>query len=67
VAGHLAGVIRGFTYVEWDEATTEGLDTSGYAVHEGFVSIPSAPGFGLALDEAAFQRAVANGGVRHTL
>lgn len=66
-AGHLAGAIRGFTYVEWDEATTEGLDTSGYAVHEGCVVIPSAPGFGLALDEPVFQRAIAEGGVRHAL
>ena len=66
-AGHLAGAIRGFTYAEWDEATIEGLDTSGYAVHEGFVLLPSAPGFGLALDEAVFQRALAHDGVRQAL
>ena len=65
VAGHMAGAIRGFTYVEWDEATTEGLDTSGYMLDQGYVVVPSAPGFGLALDDAIFQRAIANGGVKH--
>ena len=57
-APHLAGAIRGFTYVEWDEATTPGLDASGYAVRDGFVTVPDAPGFGLDLDESAFRRAV---------
>ena len=61
-APHLAGAIDGFTYAEWDEVTTPGLDASGYALHDGKVRLPSAPGFGLALDEAAFQAAVeANG------
>lgn len=66
-ACHLAGAIRGFSYVEWDEATTEGLDTSAYAIHEGTVAVPSTPGFGLTLDEATFQHAVARGGVTHTM
>ncbi|MCC6454233.1 MAG: mandelate racemase [Caldilineaceae bacterium] len=61
-APHLAGAIGGFTYVEWDEATTPGLDASGYAVYEGKVCVPSAPGFGLGLEEAVFQGAVMNGG-----
>ena len=61
-ACHLAGAIRGFTYVEWDEAVTPGLDTSGYQVREGWVSVPEAPGFGLGLDEAVFRRAVAANG-----
>jgi L-alanine-DL-glutamate epimerase-like enolase superfamily enzyme len=55
---HLAGAIRGFTFVEWDEATTPGLDPSGYAIREGRVAVPEAPGFGLGLDEAVFRRAV---------
>ena len=59
-ACHLAGAIRGFTYVEWDEATTPGLDASDYALRDGWVSVP--PGFGLALDEALFRRAVDAGG-----
>ena len=61
-ACHLAGAIRGFVSVEWDEATTPGLDASGYAVAEGWVSVPEQPGFGLTLDEAVFQRAVAEAG-----
>jgi L-alanine-DL-glutamate epimerase-like enolase superfamily enzyme len=61
-AGHLAGAVRGFTYVEWDEAETPGLDASGYAIDEGWVTVPDAPGFGLGLDEARFADAVAREG-----
>ena len=61
-ACHLAGAIENFTYVEWDEATTPGLDAPGYSVGDGRVSVPDAPGFGLVLDEAAFRRAVETGG-----
>lgn len=57
-AGHLAGAIRRFTFVEWDEAATPGLDASGYHVEAGWVSLPDTPGFGLELDEAVFLRAV---------
>lgn len=57
-AGHLAAAIRGFTFVEWNEATAPGLDTSAYCVKDGFVSLPTAPGFGLSLDEAIFRHAV---------
>jgi L-alanine-DL-glutamate epimerase-like enolase superfamily enzyme len=64
VSGHLAGAIQGFTFVEWDEASTPGLDGSAYAVHEGQVSLPDAPGFGLHLDDAVFARAVAADGYR---
>lgn len=62
VAGHLAAAIKGFTFVEWDEATTPGLQTDAYALSEGRVLIPNRPGFGLTLDEATFRAAVANGG-----
>ncbi len=55
---HLAGAIQGFTYAEWDEAHTPGIDTSAYVVADGFVSVPDAPGFGLRLDEEAFVHAV---------
>jgi L-rhamnonate dehydratase len=61
-APHLAGAISGFTYAEWDEVTTPGLDATGYSVHEGMVRVPETPGFGLTLDEAAFQQAVKSGG-----
>ena len=61
-ACHLAGLIRHFAFVEWDEAATPGLDGSRYAIQEGFVAVPDAPGFGLNLDEETFQRAVKNSG-----
>ena len=61
-AGHLAGAIRGFTYVEWDEAETPGLDASGYAIDQGRVAVPDAPGFGLRLDQERFADAVAREG-----
>ena len=65
-AGHLAAAIQGFSYVEWDEATTDGLDTSGYAIQDGWVALPATPGFGLKLDEAVFGRAVVREGIRRT-
>jgi L-rhamnonate dehydratase len=61
-ACHLAGGVERFTYVEWDEATTPGIDASGYALDNGQVIVPDRPGFGLDLDEAAFGRAVATEG-----
>lgn len=61
-ACHLGQAIRKFTYVEWDEATTPGLDASGYSLSEGRVAVPDAPGFGLSLDDAVFRRAVEEGG-----
>ena len=62
VSGHLATAIDGFTFVEWDEVTTPGLDTSAYRVDEGHVVLPDAPGFGLALEEDVFRAAVKDGG-----
>ena len=62
VTGHLAPAIRGFTFVEWDEASTPGIDASAYRVEDGHVLIPDAPGFGLKLEEGIFRRAVADGG-----
>ena len=62
VSGHLATALRGFTFVEWDETTTPGIDASAYRVEEGQVVIPRAPGFGLKLEDAVFRQAVAAGG-----
>jgi L-alanine-DL-glutamate epimerase-like enolase superfamily enzyme len=59
---HLAPAIKGFQLAEWDEASTPGLDTSGYTIADGFVTVPNLPGFGLELDEAAFLTAVSNTG-----
>ena len=62
VSGHLAGAVKGFTFVEWDETSTPGIDASAYRVEEGQVVIPNAPGFGLALEEDVFRAAVKAGG-----
>jgi L-rhamnonate dehydratase len=61
-SGHLAAAIRGFEAVEWDEATVPGVDTSRYQVREGWVEMPSVPGFGLEYDEAILTRAFAETG-----
>lgn len=62
VSAHLVGAIAGMHWVEWDEATTPGLDTSGYQLSGGRMSVPDAPGFGIELDETAFVDAVAHNG-----
>ena len=62
IAPHLAGAISGFTFVEWDHVTTPGIDAPGYVVRDGWVEVPDAPGFGIALDEATFRRAVETAG-----
>lgn len=62
VACHLAAAIRHFTFVEWDEATVQGLDATGYTIDAGQVSVPTTPGFGLRLEEAVFQDAIRRGG-----
>jgi L-alanine-DL-glutamate epimerase-like enolase superfamily enzyme len=66
-ACHLAGAIKHFSYVEWDEATTAEIDTSGYTIRNGWVVVPKTPGFGLALDNTMFERAIARDGFRRNL
>jgi L-rhamnonate dehydratase len=61
-ACHLAGAIRQFTFVEWDEAQTDGLDGSMYHIADGHVHVPDLPGFGLGLDTAIFTHAVEENG-----
>jgi L-alanine-DL-glutamate epimerase-like enolase superfamily enzyme len=67
ISAHLAAAIDGFTFVEWDEATTPGIDASAYCIETGQVVVPETPGFGLLLDEEIFQRAVARNGYCVTL
>lgn len=63
--GHLAAVLKHFTFVEWDHIDMDGLDTSGYRVEDGRVHLPDSPGFGLKMDEALFAQSVkAEGFVR---
>jgi L-rhamnonate dehydratase len=66
-ACHLAAAIRQFSYVEWDEATTAGIDASGYAIQDGWVLVPNMPGFGLTLDEMVFEQAIASNGFSRSL
>ena len=57
VTGHLAAKVERFEFVEWDHATTRGLDDSGYSISNGYVNVPQSPGFGLNLDEVPYQKA----------
>lgn len=66
VSGHLSPTIAGFTFVEWDEAATEGLH-SGYMVEEGTVRFPDVSGFGFELDEDVFQTQVRTHGYQCSL
>jgi L-alanine-DL-glutamate epimerase-like enolase superfamily enzyme len=66
-ACHLAGAIERFGFVEWDEAVVDSIDTGAYAIREGQVHVPDAPGFGLGLVEEDFQRAVDAVGYRLSL
>lgn len=59
---HLAAALAHFSFVEWDPIDLDGLDASGYAIHEGRVRVPDAPGFGLRLDDAIFGGTVKSGG-----
>ena len=61
-ACHLAAAVKGFAFVEWDEAQTPGLNATGYSIRDGEVDVPQAPGFGVSLDENVFQTAVARNG-----
>ncbi len=63
-ACHLAGAIRNFVYVEWDETDTPGVAAPGYVIDDGLVQVPPTPGFGLALDDGVFDAAVAANGFR---
>ena len=58
----LAAVIDRFEYVEYDEATIPGIDSSHYRIVSGKLEVPDLPGFGLLLDDELFSNAVAENG-----
>lgn len=58
VAAHLAGPLERLAFVEWDQASTPGIDDAAYRVEEGVIHVPDAPGFGLELDDSRFGAAV---------
>lgn len=62
LCAHFAAAIQGFALVEWDEATTPGIQAPGYAVVDGHVHVPTQPGFGLQLDADVFLAAVGENG-----
>ena len=57
VSCHLSAKVERFEFVEWDHASTPGLDDSGYSITNGYVNVPQTPGFGLDLDEVPYQEA----------
>lgn len=61
---HLAPAVDHFAFVEWDEATTPGIDSSHYRIEAGHVLVPELPGFGLALDKEIFANALTKDGYR---
>ncbi|MBA2938809.1 mandelate racemase [Paenibacillus sp. CGMCC 1.16610] len=54
--------IEGFMFVEWDEAQIPGIDTSGYSIKDGKITVPSTPGFGLHIDDAYYTSKVSESG-----
>lgn len=62
VTGHLAARIEKFEFVEWDHATTPGIDDSSYSISDGYVNIPDLPGFGLRIEEEPYQTAIKENG-----
>ena len=58
VTGHLGARIENFEFVEWDHATTPGIDDSNYSISDGYVIIPNLPGFGLTIEEEPYQKAL---------
>ncbi|TBL81540.1 enolase C-terminal domain-like protein [Paenibacillus thalictri] len=59
---HLASAIDGFQFVEWDQIDVPGMDASGYRIGEGYVTLPTSPGFGLNFDDGYFTRLVKENG-----
>ena len=64
ISGHLAAAVDHFAFVEWDEVAAPGLDGSAYKIEDGHVVLPNAPGFGLELDDALFQKAINDNGFK---
>jgi L-alanine-DL-glutamate epimerase-like enolase superfamily enzyme len=55
---HVGLSLPNYGFVEWDEAQTPGISAPGYAVVNGYATVPSVPGFGLELDEDTFGRGI---------
>lgn len=55
---HIARAIPNFYMAENDPLDTDVLIADGYSLSDGLATVPDAPGFGLALNEAAFAKGV---------
>lgn len=66
VTSQLASTLHGLNFIEWDEASFDAIDASAFAIVDGVVTIPETPGFGLELDQTAFNAAVADSGATFT-
>ncbi|MBA3377277.1 MAG: mandelate racemase [Chloroflexia bacterium] len=63
VVAHLAGLVRGVTFLEWDDAAFAEIDASAWSIRDGVIDVPTGPGFGLELDHHAFDAVVSRSGV----
>jgi L-rhamnonate dehydratase len=59
---HVYPAIKGFMFVEWDEAQLTGIDNSGYTIKDGKIAVPATPGFGLHIDDAYYTGKVRDNG-----
>lgn len=53
---HIGRSVSNFYRAEHDPLTSEVIVADGYRIHDGMVTVPDAPGFGLSIDEAPFAR-----------
>lgn len=62
VQAHFAAAVDNFALGEWDQAESEGIDTSAYRIEDGTIIFEDSPGFGLKLDQGFFERKVRDHG-----
>ena len=62
MVAHLAGLVRGIEFIEWDDAAFAEIDASAWAIRDGWIDVADATGFGLELDHRAFDATVARTG-----
>lgn len=51
---HLAKAIPNCLFAEHDPLTNSVIKSEGYSIRDGMATVPSTPGFGLAIDEEKF-------------
>lgn len=53
---HIGRAVRNFYRAEHDPLGSDAIVADGYRIEDGLARVPDAPGFGLAINEAAFAR-----------